>query len=101
MRCDFLHYFVPFFAIWVIFYTLPFLSYVFHSPTCLSLLKYPGHIFEIIPKMILAVNESVALESWKEKFSITLGFTIRHQYPCEDEPVFCAMCSFKSVPSPM
>jgi hypothetical protein len=23
---------------------------------------------------------SIALESWKEKFSITLGFTIRHQY---------------------
>jgi hypothetical protein len=86
MRCDFLHYFVPFFAIWIIFYTLPFISYGVHSPTCLPLLTYPGCIFELIPKSILTVNLSIALESWKEKFSITLGFTMRNQYLFEEEP---------------
>jgi len=47
---------------------------------------YPGRMFGLIPKLVLAVNESIALESWTEKFSITLGFTIRHQYRIDGEP---------------
>ena len=42
----------------------------------------------LFPKLILVANSKSTLESCKEKFRITLGFPIRHQYQFVEEPKF-------------